>query len=420
MMKICETVNRVIAMMFLLCYSYQLVYLVISLVKRDRPLAKNGFKRYAVLIAARNEEQVIGNLLESIKNQDYPSELVTVFVAADNCTDATARISRDAGAVVYERFDNIRVGKGYALNFLISNIQRDYGEDAFDGYFVFDADNLLKNDYISQMNGTFTNGYDVVTSYRNSKNFGDNWISAGYALWFLRESEYLNHARSLAGTSAAVSGTGFMFSSRILKKYGGWNFFLLTEDIEFTVQNITAGEKIGYCPSAMLYDEQPVKFSQSWRQRMRWAKGYLQVFGKYHRDLIQGMFRKGSFSCYDMSMSIMPAIVLSSVGVISNIVLGVLEARMGESIVCILSSPLRSVIGMYLFMLGIGGITTLTEWRNIHTPAEKKILYTFTFPLFMMTYIPISFAALFSHVEWKPIEHNVRVSIKELEHDVIS
>lgn len=54
---------------------------------------------------------------------------------------------------------------------------------------VFDADNLLSEDYISRMNETFSDGYRIITSYRNSKNYGDNWISAGYALWFLRRGK---------------------------------------------------------------------------------------------------------------------------------------------------------------------------------------------------------------------------------------
>ena len=131
------------------------------------------------------------------------------------------------------------------------------------------------------MNRTFCDGYDIITSYRDSKNYGSNWISAGYALWFLRETRYLNHARFLLGTSCAVSGTGFFFSQRILEKNGGWPFHLLTEDIEFTVHNIINGEKVGFCSKAVLYDEQPVSFRQSCRQRMRWAKGYIQVFQKY-------------------------------------------------------------------------------------------------------------------------------------------
>lgn len=39
---------------------------------------------------------------------------------------------------------------------------------------MFDADNILAPDYLERMNETFSNGSEIVTSYRNSKNFGDN------------------------------------------------------------------------------------------------------------------------------------------------------------------------------------------------------------------------------------------------------
>ena len=252
----------------------------------------------------------------------YPRELFTVFVAADNCTDDTARVAREHGAVVHERFNTEKVGKGYALEFLYGKVVEEHGDAAFDAYIVFDADNVLDPRYLEEMNRTFSDGYEVVTSYRNSKNYGDNWISAGYALWFLRESEYLNHARMLLGTSCAVSGTGFLFSSKIMRETGGWKFFLLTEDIEFTVYNVVRGRKIGYAKNAELYDEQPVTFAQSWRQRLRWAKGYIQVWGKFGGSLLKNLFSEKFTSCYDMTMTIMPALVISILTLL-NCLLGV-------------------------------------------------------------------------------------------------
>ena len=262
------------------------------------------------------------------------------------------------------------------------------------------------------MNKTFCDGYNIITSYRNSKNYGDNWISAGYSLWFLRESRYLNHARMLLGNSCAVSGTGFFFSNEILKKCGGWPFHLLTEDIEFSVHNIINGEKIGFCPNAVLYDEQPVSFRQSWHQRMRWAKGYLQVFEKYGKKLFRGIL-KGDFSCFDMTMNIMPAVVISVCSLLINSTAAFFVLLSGKSIVPILSSVGESLFSMYLTLFFIGAVTVISEWKRIHIPAAKKIFYTFTFPLFMFTYIPISIAALFKKVEWKPIRHSVSIGIDE-------
>lgn len=126
--------------------------------------------RFAFIIAARNENAVIGNLIKSIKAQNYPSELIDVVVVADNCTDNTAEIARSCGAIVYERFNKVLVGKGYALDYAFNKIKEDEGDyTAYDGYFIFDADNVIDRNYVREMNKTFDQGYRVVTSYRNSK-----------------------------------------------------------------------------------------------------------------------------------------------------------------------------------------------------------------------------------------------------------
>ena len=411
--EIIRIINFTLAALFVICYAYQFVYLAIPFLKKDKPHRPAVLHRYAVLISARNEQNVIGHLLDSINAQDYPKNLVTVFVVADNCTDNTAQVAREHGAVVYERFNHVKVGKGYALNELLGHIERDYGR-VFDAFMVFDADNLLEPNYITEMNRTFSDGYEIITSYRNSKNYADNWVSSGYALWFLREAAFLNHSRHLMKTSCAVSGTGFLFSRRILEQRGGWNFYLLTEDIEFTIANVIAGERIGYCKDAVFYDEQPTTFRQSCRQRMRWARGYVQVFGAYGLKLLAGIPKRNGFACFDMAMAIMPAIVLTVVGIATNAAAAVLGFLAGQNVLIALWSATQFLVNSYLLMLFVGAVTTASEWKNIRATTAQKILYTFTFPLFMLTYIPISFAALFKRVEWKPIEHSVSVSLADM------
>lgn len=413
-MEVIKLINYMIAVIFCICYSYQLLYLIIPFIIRKKEHKAIKKHKYAVLISARNEEKVISNLIETIKSQDYPQKLIKIFVVADNCTDNTAQVSRESGAIVFERFNKSQVGKGYALDFLLEKIKEKYSKEKFDGYFVFDADNLLRPNYITEMNKTFSDGYEVITSYRNSKNYGDNWISAGYALWFLRESKFLNNSRMLLGTSCAVSGTGFLFSDKVIKKYGGWKFFLLTEDIEFSVNNIINNIKIGYCGSAILYDEQPVKFSQSWNQRMRWAKGYLQIIKKYGYKLARKAVVELDFSSFDMAMVMMPAVILTVVGIVCNISISTLSLLAGKGLWVSLESILEFIRNSYFMMYAIGLITTITEWKQIHTRTIKKIIYTFTFPIFMATYIPISFVAFFKKVEWKPIEHTKVKTLEEV------
>ena len=367
--------NYIIAVVFFVCYTYQFLYIPVPWLLAKRKAAKAAAleatpHNYAVLICARNESAVIADLIGSLRSQTYDQSLLHIFVLADNCTDDTSDIARSAGATVYERFNNVQVGKGYALQTLLGHLEQDYPA-GFDGYFVFDADNILDPDYIAAMNRTFSQGHDIVTSYRNSKNYGDNWISAGYALWFLRESRYLNHARSLLGTSCAVSGTGFLFSRAVLEETGPWPFHLLTEDIQFSVHEILQGRKVAFAPDAVLYDEQPTTFRQSWRQRMRWSQGYLQVFRDYGARLLRGIFR-GSFSCFDMSMAIMPAFVLSTVSILVNLTLGVVGALAGDNLLVAFESVGQMLLNMYLTLLVLGGITTITEWKNIRTSASPS------------------------------------------------
>ncbi len=407
-------VNWTILISFIACFAYQAVYLIAPVIKKEKEHLPEKLHRYAVLIAARNEEGVIRQLIESIYQQNYPKELLDVYVVADNCTDATAEAAYSAGAYVYERFNRIKVGKGYALEYLLDRISQSGNMEDYDGFFIFDADNLLDENYVREMNRTFNDGYKVVTSYRNSKNFGDNWISSGYALWFLHEAQFLNRGRMRIGNSCMVSGTGYVVAREVLERTGGWNFFLLTEDIEFTADCIVNGEKIGYCEKAVFYDEQPVKFSESWHQRLRWVKGYFQVQRKYGNLLIKNLGKKGGFSCYDMLMANLPAFILTAAAAAASLTMTILGLATAQDTSFALYS-----LGMYLvktsaamFVLGI--YTTLTEWRHIHIPWYKKIGYMFTFPIYMLTYIPIAFAALKKKVEWKPVTHSCRVSLKQI------
>ena len=307
---------------------------------------------------------------------------------------------------MFPRSNDKLVGKGYALDYGLKAIWEQYADRDYEAFFVFDADNVLDVNYFREMNATFDNGAKASTSYRNSKNFGSNWISAGYGVWFLREAKFLNQARLTLNTSCAVSGTGFFIAADILKAAGGWKWHLLTEDIEFSANSILEGVRISYTPTAILYDEQPTTFRQSWRQRLRWARGFLQVFRKYGFGLVKGI-GKGHFSCYDMSMTVMPAYILTVGLIIAYLVGGVMSTAEGTSLLPCLMSILQTFLGLYVVLFLVGVFTTITEWKRIHTTPLRKVLYTVTFPLFMLTYIPISMVALFSRkVQWKPIEHH--------------
>ena len=414
--------NFLLALTISAAYFYQLVYLMYGIISLKKPwiFIAGQEHRYAVMISARNEEEVIGELIASLKAQNYPKDKLDIYVVADNCTDRTADAAREAGAIVYERFDQVHKGKGFALGYLLHELRADVGESGYDGFFVFDADNIVDENFVAEMNKVFDTGdYAALTSYRNSKNFADNWISAGYGLWFMRETRFLNFPRMLLGTNCAISGTGFLISAEVVKENGGWPYHLLTEDIEFSANCALKGQRIGYCETAILYDEQPTTFRQSWDQRLRWSKGFYQVDFKYGLDLVKGCFtnRANKFSCYDMLMTVAPGMLLTLVMIAMNLILLVTAftepdyiARrvFHEATGALLSAGVMFYISLFTFGLA----TTITEWRKIRATAWQKILYTFTFPLFQFTYVPIALVALVTKVEWRPIKHTAMSSEK--------
>ncbi|HKM02789.1 MAG TPA: glycosyltransferase family 2 protein [Bacilli bacterium] len=404
---------------------YKVLFVIIGFFPPKKfPRSKDVSNKYAFLIAARNEELVIAGLIESIKKQDYPSENITIFVIADNCSDKTREVALAHGAIVYERNQTSHIGKGYALERLTKNIDKDYGLTSFAGYFVFDADNLLKSDYVSKMNDAFVAGHKVVTSYRNIKNFDTNFISASYGFHQYRNLRTLHNPRTRLNLSCAVTGTGFLFASEIIKDTG-WKWRLLTEDIEFTIDAVEKGYNVVYCSEAIFYDEQPTTFHMMFRQRRRWAKGFLQVFASRHNSIVKHMLfakqRKTNqentqtqlnykLMHYDFYWHIFPyAIVTFFWKVLYYILLAIFTHLSGASVAILASEITIDALVSIAVFWGIGIIQILPvvilEWRQIYAKKFHKILYMLTFPFFDLMNIPISLAALFSPPDWKPIKH---------------
>ncbi len=415
--------NLCVFVVFTLMYAYQVLYAIVGFIYR-KPVKIVGepsaYHKFAVIIAARNERTVIANLIDSIKNQNYPKDALDVIVIADNCTDDTAEICRRAGAIVYERENQKLIGKGYALDFLFKEMMQNGTFDTYEGYCVLDADNLLDENFIAEMNKMFDKGHRILTSYRNSKNYDDNWISAGYALWFMREARYLNNPRMRLGSSCAISGTGFLVHRDIIAKNNGWKHHLLTEDIEFTIDSVIAGEKIGYCEYAVLYDEQPTTMRQSWNQRLRWAKGFYQVIAHYGARLWKNIFmgRKKALPCFDMFMTVAPAYLFTLLTILINFIIlmvSIFEPHMGSEIRVATGSAILSALGSFYFMFMLmGTLTVITEWDKIKCPTGKRLWYLFLFPVFLFTYVPISVIALFKKVVWRPVEHTEAKTLDEV------
>ncbi len=409
------TINLISTVLIGLCFAYQWFLVLLNFIKKPRKFPDAEAKKYAVLISAKDEANVIGQLLDSLNKQDYPKGLLDIYVVADNCTDNTAEIANSYGAKVYERNNTTLKGKGYALNELVHHVWDTVGKGYYHGYMVFDADNLVDKNFAKEINKAISSGYKIATGYRNSKSCNSSWISYCYSMFWLREGVQINRARSILGLSATVTGTGYCFTEEILTKDGGFISTTLTEDVEMTFRWIVKGEKVAFCNDAIIYDEQPDKFSASFKQRARWTRGNLQCYFKYGFKLLLGCFRKNARSCMDTLSYILIPTVFSIIAFILNLVFGIPLILSGElNITALLTTAMFSVIFGYFYTLLFPLFAILSERKRIHASIKKCVLYAVFYPIFMLSYVPILVYALFSKVGWAPIKHEQTISIEDI------
>ena len=264
-----STFQQVLVWIINMFWLYQFVISITSLIKfKEKPMLTDKKHRFIIALPANNEESVIANLIKSLQMQDYEKSLYDIYLIADNCTDGTANVARENGAIVYERFDENKKTKGYALNWFL-DIMKDKKDD-YDALLVFDADNVVDKNFLNVMNKKLCQGEVLVQGYRDIKNPTDTWVSGGYAIFYWTMNRLYHLARYNMGLSPLINGTAFMVKWDILIDEG-WNTKTLTEDIEFALINISKGVKLGWAKDAIVYDEQPLTFKQSWKQRERWS-----------------------------------------------------------------------------------------------------------------------------------------------------
>jgi cellulose synthase/poly-beta-1,6-N-acetylglucosamine synthase-like glycosyltransferase len=285
-------------------FAITMYYLILSLFglykKEDKGAEKcEPLKRFALLVAAHNEEMVIGKIIESLKELDYPKDMYDIFVVADNCDDNTAKIGKSYGVNVYERNVSDKRGKGYALEWMFDRIFR--MDKKYDAIAIFDADNLVSKNFLKEMNYKLLQGYKVVQGYIDSKNPDDSWITESYSISFWTANRLFQLARANLGLSNQIGGTGFCMDTEILKKLG-WGATCLTEDLEFTCKLVLNGHKVGWAHNAIVYDEKPLTLRQSWNQRKRWMQGFSDVSSRFFFKLLKKSIKDRSFTALDCAL----------------------------------------------------------------------------------------------------------------------
>ncbi len=408
-MKYLYILQQAMVWVITIYWVYQLIISVCSLIKvKEKPFVEDKDHRFMMIIPAHNEEKVVGNLVASLRELDYNKSLYDIYVIADNCTDKTAQIAKDAGAIVYERFDEKRKTKGFALQWFL---QQKIDEDApYDAFCIFDADNIVDKNFLKAMNKKLNQGEDVVQGYRDIKNPSDSWVTAGYAIFYWTMNRFYHLARYNLGLSPLINGTGFMVKFDVVKPEG-WQTKTLTEDIEFSLKRIIAGKKLGWATDAIVYDEQPVGFKQSWSQRSRWTVGHIQCLHEYTKPLAVAVAENKTVMNFDgllYMLGSIPMFVLTLLLLVLNIVIFFTD---GMSVSELLWNAVRYVVPTFFLPILTGIMVMLIDKKPMKHMVKGLILY----PLFLGSWLLINFKCLFKrNTKWEKIEHNVSKSIEEM------
>lgn len=343
--------------------------------------------RFAVVVAARNEERVIGGLVESILEQNYPADLRDIYVVPNNCTDFTEAAAAAAGAQIIHCLSPVR-SKGGALHQAFGQLMgRDY-----DAFVVFDADNVVHPDFLARCNDAIQAGARVCKGQHRAGNPGSSPVAGCYGLYFTSFDWVFNRPRAALGLSAKLVGTGFVVHREVLEHLGGWNTTTIAEDAEFAAQCAAAGYRVQWVPEAVTYDEAPTQFALSLRQRKRWCSGVMQVGRQEVGRLWSGRSSAPALR-WDMTMFLLAPFAQA----VSGLLLAV-NALLWGDVVLLLAMALAGYCAMAL-----GGIVLCLLGR--YRP-EEMLGAIFLFPIFMASWLPLQVISLFHDTKsWKAIQH---------------
>ena len=401
--------NIWIAVLTAITLAYGVYYIAIgilgSLRKRRVVPSARPRKKLAVLIAARNEESVIGECVASLKAQRYPDRLYDIYVFPNNCTDDTAGAAQRAGARVICPDVPIR-SKGDVLFFAFERLLD--APEHYDGYLIFDADNIVDEQFLKRANDALLSGVHAAQGYRDSKNPHANWIAGSTSIFFWAMDGMYNRPRYKLGMSAAFNGTGIVLSAEAARAVHRQTYSL-TEDLELTALCAMAGYRLAWINDAITYDEQPTSFVDSFRQRRRWFGGSFQCLLRYAGQLFSLAFKRRDTFCLDMLM-LFVGTAMQLLGVIPGVLTAIallfqlLGGQIGLLSVVegLLGAAAASYVALALFALAVCALE-----RKIRPGIEKGILM---FPIFMLTWLFANLSVFFAGVpsKWKQIRHGAK------------
>jgi GT2 family glycosyltransferase len=364
--------------------------------------------RFLVLVPARDEAPVIADVVRALLAQDYPRRLFRIAVVADGCRDDTAARARAAGAdVVLERHDPARRGKGQALAWALERAGRGFAPDAVA---VFDADNVMAPGFLAAMNARLLAGAAIVQGRLETKNPDDSWITQASALGQVVAARLFQRSRARLGFSAALAGTGFAIRRETLRAHPP-DPRCLVDDLELQLRLLRAGVRVAWAPEAVSWDEKPITMRASLDQRVRWARGHLDVLRRHTGPLLVRAARRADLAALDGALGcLQPSRSVNAVLAATLVTARLAAPAAGVDLAGIFTIPLPAWLALLACHAIFPGAALLAE----RVPPRVALRYAWT-AVFQATWLPVFVAGLVRRGRgWKPTRHVRSVPVDRL------
>ncbi len=307
-----------IALFLVFLLFWQFLFIFFAPLKPKKFKESDELKKFAIIIPAHNESAVIKGSVEFLLSKlDYPKELYDVYVCADNCTDNTAELAKEAGAKVYERHcdDPDKKRAAFPIKLLVEKIMES-GID-YDAVVKFDADNIPCADFLKRMSDALNEGVEIARAHEAPSNMGQNLWTSVSSCYYARDSRLACNFRERTGMNSMISGAGMMVSLKVLREIGGWDAMSGIDDAEFAVLRMLEGRRIHYVADAIVFEDQPSSRKDTANRNARMSNALAKLYWSKGFKLLGMFFKTGKLTYLDMfaQLSFVPLPLLLGISI---------------------------------------------------------------------------------------------------------
>lgn len=424
--NILNTINNIVLIIIGIPFMLQFLFMILFWLPKKKFPKSNNKNKICVLIPAHNEEDVIYTTVKRLFDlQNYPKELFDVYVVAHNCNDNTAKYAEKAGAKVFVLNDPNPKHHiaSYALKYGYEQILKTNIDYKFS--IRLDADNQINDEFFNLMNDAYNAGCKIARPFESALNMSQNHFTKACGLYYTFDSRFSSRVRERLHLDAHVNGPGAMVDFEITRKIGGYDTTSITEDTEFCFKRMLDGYKCHFVEDAIVYEDLPSTFKDTFSRNKRIASGNIRLLAKYTPKMLWQAITKFRISFIEQILTYMfniiciilctwiPAFYIYDVvylwanGLFTNadaVMFGINNSGLYSQL---------TLIGLILLVLfvvagiGQGLLLICLSYKNLGAKTRKELLSgALLFPMFTVVYCVTMCLGAFSKPKWNKIKRN--------------